>query len=105
MHRDSVQPPADLVRRPDDSSLGDQNQERCLKGIIRCMGVALENAAASGQNHRAMPANEFGEGFIVPMSSERRDQLAIAAPSEATARVRGAKSQKPGAQIDSHQNP
>ena len=83
MHRDSVQPPADLVRRPDDSSLCDQDQERCLKGIIRGMGVAMENAAACGQNHGTMPADEFGEGFIVPVFSERHDQLAIGALSDA----------------------
>ena len=62
---DAVEPARQRLTRSNRLSLADQNEKRCLKGILD-IGLFRENPAASGRDQARMSADKSGDrGFVV----------------------------------------
>jgi hypothetical protein len=92
---DAVEPAGQALGAGQRGGLAQQGEEGGLEGVLGGVGVA-QDAAADGQDHRAVPADEQGEGVLLAGVAEARQQLAVgqvrggAAPGQAEGGAQGA---------------
>ncbi len=71
-----MEPGGQSRRQSDRTSAAGQHQKGGLEGILGGVFVA-EDSASGGQDHRAVPRDECGEGGLVAPVGEAGEQLAI----------------------------
>ena len=67
-HGSPEQPPANRRARPHPGRFSRQGQERGLEGVVSIVTITGD-AAADGENGRAVPANQLGERGLVTVSN------------------------------------
>jgi hypothetical protein len=73
---DRVQPASQRSRASKGAAPAGQDQEGCLEGILRSVGIA-EHAPAHREHHGAMPLHQQGEGGFIALMEEMPQQIEV----------------------------
>jgi hypothetical protein len=71
-----MEPPADRPTVADSPGPAGEDNKRRLESVFRILGV-MQNATTNIEHHAAMPPDEGGEGGLIAVGDEAREELAI----------------------------